>query len=96
LLCVSRSSRCWDFVPGDPLDVAKIDFEGAESLVLAGMQRLLREARPVVLVEFHDDEGWEGRRHLLDAGYRLETLAGTPVAPDADRVYHCLARPPVT
>jgi FkbM family methyltransferase len=84
-----------DYLPaGDPLDFAKIDVEGAEGLVLAGMRRLLREARPVVLVEFHDDQGWAGRRHLLDAGYRLETLAGEPVAPDAGRIYHCLARPP--
>jgi len=79
---------------GERLDFVKIDVEGAEGRVLAGMQRLLREARPLVLIEFHDDEGWDGRRHLLDAGYRLETLDGQPVPPGARRVYHCLARPP--
>jgi FkbM family methyltransferase len=84
-----------DYLPsGEPVHFVKIDVEGAEALVLAGMQRLLRESRPVVLVEFHDDAGWQGRRHLLDAGYRLETLDGEPVEADAGRLYHCLAKPP--
>jgi FkbM family methyltransferase len=75
------------------VDFVKIDVEGAEGRVLKGMQRLLRQARPFVLVEFHDDEGWAGRRYLLDAGYGLETLRGQPIPPNAGRVYHCLARP---
>jgi FkbM family methyltransferase len=79
---------------GERLDFVKIDVEGAEGQVLAGMRRLLREARPIVLIEFHDDEGWGGRHHLLEAGYRLETLDGHAVAPDAPRIYHCLAFPP--
>lgn len=90
-----RATSLDDYVPGgEPLDFVKIDVEGAEARVLAGMRRLLREAHPIVLVEFHDDAGWDGRRHLLDAGYRLETLEGQPVGPNASRVYHCLARPP--
>jgi hypothetical protein len=84
-----------DYLPsGEPVQLVKIDVEGAEALVLAGMRRLLRESRPVVLVEFHDDVGWGGRRHLLEAGYRLETLDGEPVESDAGRLYHCLAKPP--
>jgi FkbM family methyltransferase len=81
------------FPAGQRLDFVKIDVEGAEDRVLAGMTRLLADARPVVLVEFHDDQGWAARRHLLDAGYRLERVTGEPVGADADRVYHCLARP---
>jgi FkbM family methyltransferase len=34
-------------------DVVKIDVEGAEPRVLAGMYRLLHEKRPVVLLEYH-------------------------------------------
>jgi hypothetical protein len=84
-----------DYIPsGESLDFVKIDVEGAEARVLEGMRRLLRSARPIVLVEFHDDAGWDGRRHLLEAGYRLETLAGDTIHPDAGRVYHCLGRPP--
>jgi FkbM family methyltransferase len=77
------------------LDFAKLDVEGAENLVLRGMRRLLREQRPVLVVEFHTPEGWAGRAELLDAGYRLETPAGQPVdsGPDATRVYQCLAHP---
>ena len=77
------------------LDFAKLDVEGAENLVLRGMRRLLREQRPVLVVEFHTPEGWAGRTELLDAGYRLETPSGEPVdaGPDATRVYQCLALP---
>jgi hypothetical protein len=57
------------------------------------MTRLLDEARPVVLVEFHDDEAWAARRVLLDAGYELRDLEGRPVAEDAERVYQDLAAP---
>jgi FkbM family methyltransferase len=84
-----------DFLPaGAPVDFVKIDVEGAEGRVLAGMHRLLREAKPIVLIEFHDDESWDGRHFLLEAGYQLETLAGKLIDPTADRFYHCLARPP--
>ena len=37
-------------------DLVKIDVEGAEMLVLSGMEGLLREARPVVLCEVDDRE----------------------------------------
>ncbi len=90
-----RAASLDDYWPErDPLHFVKIDVEGAEAHVLAGMPKLLRSARPTILVEFHDDESWKGRRHLLEAGYSLETLAGDPVPRDSPRVYHCLARPP--
>ena len=83
------------FEPGARLDFVKIDVEGAEGDVLAGMQRLLRETRPVLAIEFHHDAAWEGRRHLFDAGYDLQTLDGTRLDPERDttRVYQCLAVP---
>jgi FkbM family methyltransferase len=43
-------------------DLVKIDVEGAELAVLRGACRMLREARPVILVEVHD----------LGSGYRAE------------------------
>jgi FkbM family methyltransferase len=91
---VSATSLDHYFASGEPLHFVKIDVEGAEARVLAGMRRLLSEARPIVLTEFHDDDGWDGRRYLLEAGYRLETLDGQPIASHEARVYHCLAHPP--
>ena len=83
------------YFSGAQLDFVKLDVEGAEALVLRGMRRTLREARPVMAVEFHTADGWAGRTELLEAGYRLETPGGEPVdvGVDATRVYLCLAHP---
>ncbi len=81
------------FSPGEALNFVKIDVEGAEGLVLAGMRRVLREARPALAVEFHDDEAWGSRQELLDAGYALSRTDGTPIDPAGERVYHVIARP---
>ena len=81
------------FSPGEPLQFVKIDVEGAEGLVLAGMRRLLREARPVLAVEFHDDDAWQARRELLEAGYGLSRTDGSTIDPEGARVYHVIARP---
>jgi FkbM family methyltransferase len=55
--------------------VVKMDIEGGEVLALAGMRHLLREARPVVLIELHGPEAaqvaWE---ELTSAGYRLSKM----------------------
>lgn len=45
-------------------DVVKIDIEGGEVLALPGMQRLLTDARPLVLIELH---GPESAKAVLDA-----------------------------
>jgi FkbM family methyltransferase len=82
------------FADRDAPSFVKVDVEGAEGLVIAGMRGLLAKARPVVLIEFHSEEGWDARRILFDAGYELRSLDGAPVARDAERVYHCLALPP--
>jgi len=55
--------------------LVKIDVEGGEALALEGMARLLREARPQVLVELHGPEATEGaRQQLLAADYRLRSM----------------------
>jgi FkbM family methyltransferase len=81
------------FAPGTPLNFVKIDVEGAEGLVLAGMRRVLREERPVVAIEFHDEAGWAARSELLEAGYRLASPDGSAIDPNGPRVYHVIARP---
>lgn len=81
------------FSPADAVHFVKVDVEGAEGLVLTGMRSVLRHQRPVVAVEFHDEDGWAGRRELLEAGYVLSRPDGSPVDPAGPRVYHVIARP---
>jgi FkbM family methyltransferase len=75
------------FGPGDPLDVVKVDVEGAESVVLRGAARVLAHQRPVFVVEYHGDVGWPVVGHLAAAGYRFKTFDGTridtPATPSA-------------
>jgi FkbM family methyltransferase len=83
------------YFAGRELDFAKIDVEGAEASVLRGMRRLLRESRPILAIEFHTETGWAGRNDLIDAGYKLQTLAGNRIdtRPGAQRIYQCIAHP---
>ncbi len=83
------------FPAGSRLDFVKIDVEGAAGMVFTGMRRLLREARPVIFTEFHDDNEWKGRGELLEAGYTLHDINGRVIdlGEDTKRVYQCLAVP---
>ena len=55
----------------------KIDVEGAEDRVLFGADRLLREARPIILAEVREGEIYENIVHFLtERGYRFEFLKG--------------------
>ncbi len=68
----------------------KMDVEGAESAVLEGARRMLREHRPVVFVALH---GAEQRRRCIElletAGYRVYELDGTPLldVSETDEIY---------
>ena len=80
-------------------DLVKIDVEGAESLVLAGMERLLRDARPVVLCEVDDRDAAAAaeklhrvRARLEAAGYSVRTLAPS-YAGSPSTVLHVVATP---
>lgn len=81
-------------IPG--VSIIKLDIEGAEALALAGMSRLLNEQRPVVVIEFHNDEGWQGRETLVQANYSLYDINLKQWLADLlnhPRVYHCFAVP---
>jgi FkbM family methyltransferase len=84
------------FPPGSRLDLVKMDIEGAEVQAVAGMRRLLAETRPLLVLEFHREVGWPAIPALLEAGYSLENLDGTPLphpaGPD-DVPYQLVARP---
>jgi FkbM family methyltransferase len=91
-----------DLVEADP-DLVKIDVEGAELDVLAGMTRLLGRSSIQLIVEWHPRlqkaAGYAPDalpRFLLDRGFRLQAASHARVAPlDAgsiDRVAARLAR----
>ena len=94
-ITVPATSLDAEFADGH-LDLVKIDVEGAEGLVVAGMTRLLGGARPVIVLEFHRPLGWDAVEQLHEAGYQFETLEGTPLprfATPADVPYQLIARP---
>lgn len=81
------------FPKGTRLNLIKMDIEGAEAIALHGMQRILHEARPILLIEFHNKESWKGRQWLYAAGYTLYDMDLRKIDSDKDtqRVYHVLA-----
>jgi FkbM family methyltransferase len=56
--------------------IIKMDIEGGEVLALPGMARLLKEAKPLILMELHGVEAaqfcWEA---LVQAGYQIGRMA---------------------
>lgn len=69
-----------------PPQIIKIDIEGGEVLALPGMQRVLEEARPVLLMELHGPKSsrkaWET---LTMAGYTLHWMKqGYPAIPSLE------------
>jgi len=67
--------------PGSRLDVVKMDIEGAEAHAITGMRRVLREARPTIVLEFHRDVGWPAIPALAEARYSFSSLDGEPLGP---------------
>ncbi len=58
----------------------KIDVEGAEALLLAGADELLGSAAPEILLALHGEaQASECRRILLNYGYSLYYLNGSPI-----------------
>ena len=67
-------------------DLIKMDVEGGEGDVLAGMSKLLAERPPVLLVSIHGSDRWrECMVALASAGYALLDLHGMPARLDAAR-----------
>lgn len=60
-----------------PPDLVKMDVEGGESDVLAGMRRLLRDERPTLFVSIHGSDRWSHcYQELTNAGYAVLDLSG--------------------
>ncbi len=79
-----------DVAVGVRVDVVKMDIEGGEAAAIAGMQRILREDRPVLFLEYHPwvehitPGGTSRMKASLDAaGYSIyRTDTGEPVPAD--------------
>ena len=81
-----------DDVDGPPPTIVKIDVEGAELDVLAGMSRLLRDARPLVICEMHGLNA-EFCAVMEAAGYTVTNLDGPEPVPAAGVNVHALCTP---
>jgi FkbM family methyltransferase len=90
-----------EFVYGQgnpPPQVVKMDIEGGEVLALPGMQRVLAEARPLMLMELHGPESsrtaWAS---LTAAGYQIYWMRrGYPAIPSLEAMgwkAYIVARP---
>jgi len=66
-----RAVSADDYFGTSRVDFVKMDIEGAAGKALAGMRSILRNQRPVVIVEFHTNDEWSARQELIDAGYLL-------------------------
>ena len=66
--------------------LVKIDVEGAECKVLRGMASVMREHRPTLIIEIHDEQGPSVEAILRESGYRTEVL-------NDDGMRHLLAHP---
>jgi len=85
-----------EFVRGEGVrapDLVKIDVEGAELIVLAGMGETLRSVKPLLLCELHDTK--LGYDEFIDSiGYRVRVIDGErPALADAERNPHTIAWP---
>lgn len=77
-------------------DVIMIDIEGAEIEALRGALTLLREYRPILMVEVH----WLGQAfvdfvedELVPLGYQATRYDGSPLPTGRSERYHALIRP---
>lgn len=77
-----------------PPDVVKVDVEGAEIQVLDGMERVLREHGPALVIELHETNRGVAER-LRAVGYAMENLDGPEPIEEAASDVHVLARPQV-
>ncbi len=81
-----------DDVEGPPPTLVKIDVEGAELEVIAGMQRLLNQARPIVVCEMHGlNQEFCAAMHA--AGYVVSNLDGPEPVEEAGENVHAMCTP---
>ncbi len=70
----------------------KIDTEGAEVEILRGAEKLLKTARPILLIEFHNTAG-EVTEILERHGYSVHVLGSAQAPREAEWNSRCVAAP---
>jgi FkbM family methyltransferase len=75
-----------------PPSVVKIDVEGAELAVLAGMRQTMAAHRPAIICELHDTHA-AFVEAMARCGYRVVNLEGTVPMDEAGASAHALALP---
>jgi FkbM family methyltransferase len=76
-----------------PPSLVKIDVEGAELAVLAGMRQTIEEHGPAIICELHDTHG-EFVAAMREHRYRLVNLEASSPIEEAGASAHALALPP--
>lgn len=79
-----------------PINLVKMDIEGAEVIAIPGMKRILDEKRPLVIIEFHNQDAWDTRKILYDSDYTIYDLYHNlwlEKSMEIERHYHCLCVP---
>ncbi len=83
----------WLLEQGQAPDVLKIDVEGGELKVLKGAERVIAEARPIILCEVHETNSRAVTEIFLHYGYKLYSWGTTP-RPQVNRAtFNTLAIP---
>ena len=76
--------------------LVKIDVEGAELLVLKGAERLLKEHRPILVVELHSENLSRGFHQLMSDVHYEVTLPSGGKAEPMNFSRHVVAKPCLT
>jgi hypothetical protein len=80
------------YFKGRHVDFIKIDVEGAGTGVVKGLQQILTNSRPLILLEFHGDDEKEAVRTLSESGYRFFDLDTRAEVPRENPSYHVICR----
>lgn len=58
-----------------PIDLIKIDIEGAETKAIIGMKNVIKMHRPLLIIESHGEIAREGLDRLLRQGYKAHFIS---------------------
>ena len=83
------------FTDSQKLHFIKMDIEGGEAQAIRGMERILKNQRPTLLIELHNESGMQAVNQLLASNYLIFDLEQNALqsANNLDLVSHIIAIP---